>query len=175
MEHNVDKLRMNYPIELRAAGIELSLTMLAQCRYGLHFNQSDLNHRKTPIGVLAMSGEQSSQAQVEATATHDGCFSIVVSVGACAFDVGLLFGQNYKWIQLHSLEIIRADKIYKEDESLFTTDVMSTMKCENAVEMSDGLLNFVDKNGFIFLSPREYQEGEHHFVYRVVFRPLVAQ
>ncbi len=105
--HNQDNTRINFPVELRSAGIELCMTLLAHQRYGFEFAQVDMNQRRISVSALALGEGMNSEFQVEALATHDGYFSLTVPVGTCEYEIGLLFGKTMTWLQLHSMDLIR--------------------------------------------------------------------
>ncbi|GEM_PF-944892 len=165
----------SYPTELRAAGVEASVLLLAQSRYGVKLTPADFSQRGEPIGVLALRGEEATGTELYAKATHDGCFSLEISVGACDFNVGLLFGRAFKYIQLYSVDLIEASQLYAPGEDQTVCEVLHEIQCEGATDCGEGLLSFGDRDGFIFLSPGAHRQGNKSFIYRVVFRPLVRR
>lgn len=178
MERNQEKLRMNYPIELRAAGMELSMTLLAQHRYGLEFARADLSQRLVRLPILVMRGNNGGEVFVDAQCTHDGCFAAEISVGSLDFDLGIALGRLFAWVQLVALDVIPTDKLHCDDESLSTTDCRAQVVLEGCVDHGSGMLELKDQGAFLYLSPRQMvaaQAASGHHVLRVVFRPLVKR
>ncbi len=174
MKENQSGVRMNYPYELRSAGIELALTLFVQRRLGLDINSTDLTQRVQDVFVLAVRGDQEALTPVPARATHDGCYSLIVPVGACTFNVGLLFGKTYSSLQLLACELVQADRLFATDESLHTQDLMATVKMEKVEHPGDNIL-FLGDESFLFISPASLKKNGKNQVIRVVYRPLAIR
>ncbi|MET0594406.1 MAG: HAD family hydrolase, partial [Polyangiaceae bacterium] len=84
--------RTNAPFELRSAGAELSLALLMQHRYSLELAQSDANLRRESMRLLVVMGSDATTTELEAQATHDGYFALLVPVGRGDMNFGILFG-----------------------------------------------------------------------------------
>lgn len=175
MEKNQASLRMNYPIELRHAGLELSLTMMAHHRFGFELSQADLSQRRIAIEILALRGEESTGRVLQAEATHDGCFVLIIPVGACEYEIGLLFGKAFSWMQISSLELLRADTLGSDRESLTALDLLGDASWEGAKGHDNGIIELESPDSFAFISSSAHRENDTHFVVRAVFRPLAAR
>jgi len=171
MKQGRSSLRMNYPIELRAASIELSLALLSQLRYGLEFAASDMTLRREPIKVLCARGADSSLHVTNAQATHDGFFSLIVPVGTRDIHVGLMFGQSYTWVQVESIHFIRQDALFSNRESECSDDD-ATIHLEGMTARGPGLFECTSEAGFLLVVPTPRPRDAHPYVCRVVFRPL---
>ncbi len=174
MEDNKKSLRMNYPYELYSSGLELSMTLLAQRRFGLEIGANDLTQRSQQVPVLAVKGGQETIVQSEARATHDGCFALTIPVGACEFDLGLLFGKVLTCVQLVSCDLIRAEELMGSAESLFTQDLMVELRLEGIQHPGENVL-FLDDQSFLFVSPGRFRDGDRRFAIRCVYRPLASR
>lgn len=175
MEHNHRSLRMNYPIEVRSAGLELAVTLLAQHRYGLSFSQTDFSLRREPIEVMAVRGDESVSASFDAIPTHDGFFSVVVPVGSCDLNVGLLLGARYSWLELEAVELIKAKNLLTDEESLATVDVLPLVTFEGMAARARRLFE-CDSSGFLLVQPSKcIRSADENYVCRVVFRPLESR
>ncbi len=173
MERDLGSLRMNYPIEVRSAGLELGITLLAQHRYGLNFTQNDLNLRREAIDVLVVRGAESTSATLEAAATHDGYYALLVPVGAGDLNVGILLGKRFSWFELDSVQLIRAGSLLSEWESQDTLDITGSIHFEGIERRTPRLCEAVDPNGFLFVRPQPLEASDQaNRVCRVVFRPL---
>src|SRR5690606_31645813 len=139
MEKNQRSLRMNYPIELRAAGLELSLSMLAQHRFGLAFSVGDTSLRTETVPVVISRGAESVTDTLTARATHDGYFSVLVPVMPGRQEVAILFGQRYSWVQIDSVELIPTASLYGDTESEATEDASAFVRLEGIDQKAPGV------------------------------------
>lgn len=170
MEKNLKSLRMNYPVELRAAGLELSIALFAQHRFSLSFSKSDMTLRQEPVKVLAMRGAEAATATVAASATHDGCFAVNIPVGQSGMSVGVMFGERYAWLQIESIERIDKDAFLRDDESHRTEDIGRKVVIEGMTEHAPKLFECVAPSGFLLVPADAI--GAKISVVRIVFRPL---
>jgi len=169
MEKSQHSQRMNTPIELRAAGLELSLSMLAHHRYALAFSVGDTSLRTESVPVVISRGTQSASDTLVARATHEGYFSLLVPVMPGGQHVAILFGQRYSWVQIDSVELIPTAKLYGDAESEATEDASAFVRIEGIDQKAPGVFECRDPLGFLFVAPPPSHE---HRVLRVVFRPL---
>lgn len=175
MENNLKTQRMNYPIELRAAGMELALTLLAQERFGLEISHSDLTMRRETLTVLINRGRETSTVRLEARATHDGYFSLEVPVGDCSITFAVLFGQRYTSIQIASLDLIRNKALYKDIESDLTEDISEHATPEEMRQLDQNVYECVSASAFVYVAPRSQLPDPGPATVRIVFRPLVMR
>lgn len=169
---DVSDLRMTIPAELRAAGIEMSLALLAQHRFGLPFFRSQWSVRSAPLQVLIVRGEQSFQVLVDASTTHDGYFSALVPVSQERADLGLAFGRDHAWIQLHSIDLVPLSGA-REGLDL-DPDVRPLFVPSGVQDHGQGLLHFVEREGLLMLPAGALPEVGRSAL-RVVFRPIAAR
>lgn len=175
MEQNRKTQRMNYPIELRAAGMELALTLLTQERFGLELAHSDLTMRREPLTVLINRGSETATAQLEARATHDGYFSLEVPVGDCSISFAVLFGQRYSSLQIASLDLIRNKALYQDTESDLTEDISEHAMPEEMRQLDQNVYECVSASAFVYVTPKSSLPGPGPATVRIVFRPLVMR
>ncbi|HKQ70363.1 MAG TPA: HAD family hydrolase [Polyangiaceae bacterium] len=172
MEKHHQTFRTNYPVELRAAGIELSLALLAQRRFTLELVQSDCTLRVEPLRVLVARGNDGTAVPLEAQATHDGYFALLVPVGAGDLSIGVIFGEKYAWVQLESVELVRTSALFKDHESQHTESVFGRVQFEGMAERAPGLYECLSDAAFAFLGPKKPGPDNDSLVCRVVFRPI---
>jgi FMN phosphatase YigB (HAD superfamily) len=175
VERKVRTLRTNQPIELRSAGLELSLALLARHRYSLEFTQEDLSLRRETLDLLVARGQDTSSVSVAAHPTHDGYFAAVVAVGNCELSVGVLFGKHYEWVQIEAVELIAAHALCQLNESEHTADLSSSCNAEGMALRGDGLFECLDPSAFVFIVPRSAAAPPNNYVVRIVFRPIVRR
>lgn len=174
MEKNLKSMRTNYPAELRSAGMELSLTLLAQHRIGFDVRVSDLSLRRENLNVIAIRAGNASQTMIEAMPTHDGYFSLIVPVGTGDFQVGVQFGLNYQWIQIDSTELIVTSALYSSKESEHTIDASDSVVVDQMENRGQGLYECLTDTSLLVYVPTRGL-GNHHHALRIIFRPIISK
>lgn len=172
MEKNLKSMRTNYPAELRSAGMELVLTLMAHHRYEFDVRVTDLSLRREVINVIAIKGGQSNQTKVEALPTHDGYFSLIVPIGNGEFQIGLQFGLQYQWIQIESADVIVVNTLYGSKESENTKEVWENLVFDQMVEKGNHLYESLSNAGLIVYLPTSMANQQAHYALRIVFRPI---
>lgn len=167
--------RIAGPVELRAASLELSLTMIAQHRYGLEMTPNDMSHRREPLGVLVLRGDTSIRAQVEARATHDGWFSAVVPYNAADSAIGFLLGEKNAWVQVESVSRIEAAALYTSSEVERTEDISDHVHAEGLARRGPGLFECQSAEGFLLVAAPPPRSPHLHYACRIVFRPIAPR
>jgi FMN phosphatase YigB (HAD superfamily) len=165
-------VRMSVPAELRAAGMELSLSLLAQTRFGLDVARIDWSTRKSPVQVLLMRDDRSAQVMIEATPTHDGYFSTVVPLPDSDADVGLALGRDHEWLQLHSAELVSLSGRRVAEGN--ATDLRPVLAFSGVRDQGHGLLHFEAADSLLML-PAGSWSHEGRAGLRIVFRPIAAR
>jgi hypothetical protein len=171
MEQGIKQRRLNYPIELRHAGVELSVMLLAQQRFRLGFVHGDFSMRRESVPFVISNGDGESAAVADARATHDGFFSLVVPLGDADKGVGVLVGQAYSWMQIESVDIIGTAALYKDDESQHTEDISDRVMAEGMETRGPGLYE-VGPEGFLFIPPLPRRKVHGRVACRIVYRPI---
>jgi predicted HAD superfamily hydrolase len=174
MERNTQSMRTNYPAELRTAGLELSMLLLAQHRFGLEIRMQDLSLLRENLNVIIMNDRESLQKNLEAIPTHDGYYSLLIPIGEGKFQVGIQFGKNYEWVQLESAEIIPSKALFSQLESLQTKDIAANLIVDGMTDQGGGLFLCSSPTSLLIYIPQS-QEAKTTDVLRVVFRPVVKR
>lgn len=176
MERNMNRLRTNYPFELRSVGIELSLTALVQQRFGLEIMHSDATLRSEQLPILVTRGKDIFPSTARAKATHDGYFALDVPLGANGLSLGVLFGNKYQWLQIDSVELIQTSALYGDQESDHTEDASASVSLDGIVQRAPGLFECQSAAGFLFVAGSDLKgPDDSGIVCRIVFRPLVLR
>jgi predicted HAD superfamily hydrolase len=174
MERNTQSMRTNYPAELRTAGLELSMLLLAQHRFGLEIRMQDLSLLRENLNIIVINDRESLQKNFEAIPTHDGYYSLLIPVGDGKFQVGIQFGKNYEWVQLESAEIIPSKALFSQLESLYTKDISANLIVDDMTDQGGGLFFCSSPNSLLIYIP-QLPEANNNDVLRVVFRPVVKR
>lgn len=171
MEKSLKNIRMNYPAELRAAGLELGIYYLMQQRYGLSFNFNDTSLRHEIVNAIIMKDQNHSQTQLKAIHTHDGYFSLVIPIGNGNIQTGIIFGHHYQWLQFNSIEMINMDAYLKNNELEHTIDCWQFTHFIKMDNRGDKLYECQNKEAVTIIAPT-IQATDANYVVRLVFRPI---
>lgn len=175
MEMNLKARRMNYPIELRYAGIELAVTYFAQQRYQLGFAHSDFTVRREPVSAILVKDGKSSEVTVEAYATHDGYFALHVPVGEGEIAAAVLFGKSHGWVQMESIELIATHAMYKDHESHKTEDIYAKVVFDGMVERGPRLFECTSDAAFLYLPAGMTKKPDGRLACRIVYRSVAPR
>jgi FMN phosphatase YigB (HAD superfamily) len=167
-------LRTNYPLELRGAGIELSLALFAQRRFTLNLGLDDVTLRREKLSLLLVGARGSGVTTAEARATHDGYFSLVVPMSRDT-KVGVLFGQNYAYVQLHSIELLPTNALSARDGEELALDVSSSATADGMRDAGGGLFECLSESAFLLIAPENQPAANSAIACRIVFRPIVRR
>ncbi|HEU5282089.1 MAG TPA: hypothetical protein VFU82_08945 [Gammaproteobacteria bacterium] len=171
MEKNLKNMRTNYPAELRYASLSSLLTLVTQHRHRLTLNHSEMSFRRYPVTVIALKKDKSATEVIEASPTFDGYFSLMIPIGQGDYFLGLNFGENTAWLQLHSVTLIPVYRWNTDQESLHSTDIQSNVILEAMTDHGHGLLHCDSPGATLLIKPLEKISNEIKMV-RVVFRPI---
>jgi FMN phosphatase YigB (HAD superfamily) len=166
MNAGLDKMRTNYPIEMRFLDISLSTLLFSQNRNGFATTPITSSFREEKIKVLVDNGRDSYQHEISANITFDGYFSLLIPLGD-SFNVAALIGNNYTWVQIDSIQV-------STDKSLLNCIDMppgESVIFDNMTHQNNGLFK-VELNGLIYLPKSDnYQGGK---ICRIIFRPIAT-
>jgi FMN phosphatase YigB (HAD superfamily) len=174
MQPGIKTLRTNYPLELRGAGIELSLALFAQRRFTLNLGLDDVTLRREILPLLLVGQRGSGVTSVEARATHDGYFSLIVPMNGDV-KVGILFGRCYAYVQLHSIELLPTSALYAPDGDEPVMDASSSATADGMRDAGGGLFECLSESAFMLIAPDKYPPSKTGVACRIVFRPVVLR
>lgn len=175
MEKSGKSIRMNYPAELRAAGIELSLTMMAQHRYGLELGVNDLSLRQEKINVIIIKNNNTLHTEMHANYTHDGYFSLLIPIGSGSCNIGVLFGQKYQFIQLESVELIKVHAYLQKTETHYTNDIWSNLVFNQMSDKGDKLFECISPEAITLAMINPPANETDNLLVRIIYRPIVTR
>lgn len=174
MERTLKSIRMNYPAELRSAGLELGISLLAHNRYGLAFNINDASLRREQLNVIIINKQQQGQVTLTALHTHDGYYALVIPVGNGNIQAGILFGQRYQWIQLDSAEIIPTNAYLGAQEPHYAENCWTSIHFNQMNDRGDKLFECESNTSLMIVAPK-INDNSQNYVVRIVFRPITAR
>ncbi len=171
MEKNAASFRTNVPTEFRYAGIELSFMLMSHHRFSVDLKISDTTFRQTTIKAIILMGQKNSQIDLQAQFTHDGYYSLIVPLGTNHFQLGLLLGQHYKWLQIESAEIIPLAYYLTSNETLRAENCLDKLIFQDMHHHENNLYQSMLPSSFVMLPGNIKNSGE--WIFRFVFRPIV--
>jgi hypothetical protein len=172
MEKNLKSLRTNYPAELRSAALELTFMMMATYRFSLEFEKNDFSLRRESLTVIAIRGSEVTKWKLDATVTHDGYFSLLIPMGTGDFQVGVILGSNYQWVQIESADLIKASSLLGDTESQDTVDILKNIVLDQIIDKGNGLLECLSRSSLLVVEPFKNSEMGN-IMFRLIFRPIV--
>ena len=164
MNADLDQLRTNYTMELRQLDLSLSVLLFAQNRFGFDMQPASASYRKETLQVLVTNQTEHAVHRVDASATYDGYFSISVPLSS-SFNVGIMFGKNYSWVQIDSVQQISDGELHRGIDMAPGEAVLF----DQMTHAENGLFQ-VDEGGLLYL-PGLYHYGPK-LMCRVIFRPI---
>lgn len=173
IEKNTRNMRMNYPAELRAAGFELTLALLTQQRLGLDIKLKDMLPRQAQLKAVLTRGREIHHTLLDAQMTYDGYYSAWTPAGCGDFQISLLWGNHYEWLQLESAELIEMSAFISQSESLHTLDVWPHLSFAQMTEHHGRLFNCHTAASSMTLTPPPLESGQ--YIFRFVYRPIAAR
>ncbi len=170
MEKNLKNMRMNYPAELRYAGIELTLTLISQQRHQIEMSLSDMSFRRYVLKLVAMKDAKNSVNIVEAVPTYDGFYSLIIPANQGEYMFAIMGNDAEIMLQIESLDLIPVSRLYGDTESLHTKSILEKIHYEKISKYSKNIIEF-QADSALMIMPMETLT-EEKCVYRFVFRPL---
>lgn len=172
LEKNAASLRMNRSVEMRAAGLELALTLMGQHRFLLEFTHKDMSLRREKLNLIIMRGNEGTHVPIEAQITYDGYFSFSIPVAMNDIKIGILFGQRYKWVQIENAELIPASAYHTMNESKYINDVWNNLVFNQMNDKGGNLYECVSEQSFLMFVPA-VDTSTNKYIFRLAFRPIV--
>ena len=165
-----DSARMYLPAELRAHGLPLSLSFLAQRRFGLDLRQSDFHGRPLKLPVMIADAEGQTIVEIDAHATHDGFYLATIPLGTGRLAAGIQWGRMCEWVQIEEASLHAVEEFASGAGGAAATPIYKGM------ESAAANLFRCDPAGFMFVPPVPQQAGkERATLLALVFRPIVAR
>lgn len=175
MEKNAASFRTNTPAELRYAGMELALTFLAQQRFTLDIVAKDMSFQREKINLLLVQGQESTQVSVEAHATHDGYFSLQIPLGTGNFNLGILLGMNYQWLEIESAETISMDAFHSVYDTQRAENFIDKLLFHEMALRGGKLYECLTQAAFTMVIPDQISNEMNNSVFRLIFRPITRR
>ena len=167
--------RLALPMEMRAQGIHMPLTMFTQERFGLDFRPKDFSATRQTLSVMVARGNDISLQNVPLDATYDGYLTANIGVGACELDLGLIFGKRWSWIQLESVNLVPVEGFSSGDREGIS--LMNSLSFEHVKRRGETLIECLDDAALMLIQVigrNRVQTGKRQ-VCVVVFRPIEEQ
>jgi len=171
MENNLETMRLVQPAELHAAGVELSLSLLAQQRFGLELALRETTQRTEKLAGILMRGERVSQEDFEARHSYDGWYVVHVPVGSGDVSVGLLLGQSLRHVQIGSASLIPLSRLFGNTESQHTVSITDRLILDGMTALGGDLYQ-CDRTESLLMVPPCPVDASERWVVRLVYRPV---
>lgn len=173
MENNLETMRLVQPAELHAAGVELSVSLLAQQRFGLEIALRETTQRISSVAGILMRGDQVLQDTFEARHTYDGWYVVHVPVGTGDVTAGLLFGQTLKHVQIGSASLIPVSQLFGNAESQHAVPIRDRLMLDGMTALGGDLYQ-CDRPESLLMVPPCPVDASERWVARIVYRPVTG-
>ena len=167
-----DTARMYLPAELSAHGLPLSLSFLAQRRFGLELRHSDFHSRPIKVPVMLADATDQTVVEFDAHATHDGYYLVTVPLGASRFAAGVQWGRVGEYVQIEEATFHAVGDFNRPGAAASGTPAVPV--CRGMEPVADALYR-CDPAGFMYLSPPPVAGKDVPLLLALVFRPIVRR
>lgn len=168
MNRDFSSMRVSYPMELRHMDVSLATTLLSAQRFGYGITPARASYRQLEIPALLANASSHSLGSTQAVATHDGFYSLYLAMSA-SFDVSLLLGQRFEWLQIESIE-----KVSMSDVSdAVPLEVGREVILDGMSEQAGGLFHCSEAAMLYLPACGPADHGRR--MMRLVFRPLAVR
>ena len=164
MNAGLDNKRTSYALELRTLDLSLSVLLFAQNRFGFDMQPALASYRSETLQVLVTNERSHSLQQIAAAATYDGYFAAALPLSA-NFNVGVLLGKNYSWIQIDSVQLIVDGDLQGATEMVRGQAVLF-----DQMDAAENGLFQVAPGGMLYLPAQPHYKRQS--MCRLVFRPI---
>ncbi len=172
--------RMNIPVELRFHGLELSYSLFAQHRFQQTLRLDDFAIKRETVPVMLIKGSESNRIEVPAYPTYDGYFSLIIPVGQMEYELGIQFGEQYRWLQLKSIKAVAATELFRrgsanKSQQESEIDLRKLLVYDQIQEQDGELLYCESSTAFAYVPVPEDAPANENMACLVTFRPLTSQ
>lgn len=164
MNAGLSDLRTNYAMELRFLDLSLSVLLFSQNRFGFDMKLANASYRNEEVDVLVTNASEHVMEKAVATSTYDGYYSLCVPLSG-AFNVGVLLGKRYTWVQVDSVQLIRDDRLHEGADM----EVGTGLLIDGMAHQDNGLFE-CGEEGMLYLPGLGSYVGRQ--MCRIVFRPI---
>lgn len=166
--------RTNYPAELRKAGMEFTLSLLAQHRFNLDLKMKDMLLREEKLHIMFRRGHEVHETTVEAYWTNEGYFAAWLPAGTGDMEVRILAGKSFRWIQIDSVELIKMEAFVNQTEAGNTIDAWPFVTFDKMNDHGERLYECTSESSAIIMKPT-INLGQYQCIFRFVYRPTVRR
>jgi hypothetical protein len=133
-------------------------------------------HRDTKererLSVIIIRTREAQQSTREAPPDRDGYFSLSVPLSSNSLQIGVLFGINYRWVQIESTHLMETQALSERAELLHTSDIWPHVVFDQMNHKGGKLFECLSQSGLlIFVPPPKLRDN--NLVLHIVFRPVV--
>jgi predicted HAD superfamily hydrolase len=161
-----------HPYGLRHTGLDLVLTVLTQRRFGFDVNLSDRSLRYEHLPIVIIKDNKPQHIIYKAQPTHDGYYSCWIPTATGGSQIAILFGLNYHYIQLETIEAIPEEYYLAEGEGKKSESLKNKILYSHMLDKGGSLFECTSKSASIML---ELESKSFDYGIRVTYRPIVKK
>jgi FMN phosphatase YigB (HAD superfamily) len=162
--------------DLNAFAPELSHFNFLKTRLGFKPTLMDHKFAGGDIPCVLSQGENFQQTKMPCFNTHEGFkIGILRGVKNCSA-VGLSFGLQYDWLQIHSMALVNWGQFASDPGWQARVDLIPKTHAEGGQSVGQGLIHFENSDGYLHVDLKEgHGAVQDEMVMLVVFRDIGAR
>jgi FMN phosphatase YigB (HAD superfamily) len=168
-----DKMLAN---DLNSFSPSSSYFNFVKARLGLKFGWMDYRVSGSDIPCVVNRGEVFQDATLPCFYTHDGFkVGLLQNLHGCTA-VGISFGLQMQWLQIHSIALVSWLQFASTPNWQPTADLLPTTRIEGGRTYEEGLVQFHDREGFVYIDLKStFNTPIDDNVLVVVFRDIATR
>jgi FMN phosphatase YigB (HAD superfamily) len=162
--------------DLNVFGPELTNFNYFKSRLGIKFTLMDHKVVGGDIACVLSQGEDFHQTKMPCFSSHEGFkVGILRGVKNCSA-VGLSFGLNYEWLQIHSIALVDWAQFASNPGWQAQVDLIPKAHAEGGQSMGQGLVHFDNSDGYLHIDLKGHSVlTQDELILIVVFRDIAVR
>jgi FMN phosphatase YigB (HAD superfamily) len=162
--------------DLNTFGPELTNFNYFKSRLGIKFTLMDHKVVGGDIACILSQGENFHQTKMPCFSSHEGFkVGILRGVKNCSA-VGLSFGLNYEWLQIHSMALVDWAQFASNPGWQAKVDLIPKAHAEGGQSVGQGLVHFDNSDGYLHIDLKGCPVAtQEELILIVVFRDIAVR
>lgn len=124
------------------------------------------------LAIIVMRAREAQRSTREAIPARDGYFSLTVPLSSNSLQIGVLFGINYRWVQIESTQLMETQTLSDQSELQHSYDIWPHIVFDQMNHKGGKLFECLSQAGLlVFVPPPKMRDNNQ--ILNIVFRPVV--
>ncbi|KWV91677.1 HAD family hydrolase [Erythrobacter sp. YT30] len=163
--------RMFLPAEMASEDMATRLSLFLQKRYGLGLTFTDHAPRAISLPAYYVGASNQTVSQIEARATHDGCFAARLPVGDNQSGIAIGLGSAFEWVEIVSVTRASVESLRGGLENDDTPERLKPI-ADGMNEHAPGIYECANAAGLLFISADQLVPRDSDDMVEIVLRPI---